>query len=303
MYKLGAIRLLDSALLLMLLHKICVSLSIYVYCWCQSSLSFVPTAECHPFQMHEAAVPWRVRNPDVWLYSHVPASALAPSSVSGIATALLHLFSFWKLSNFLHCRTTWGDLSYYGWYYLLLKPAQVWSWELWSHAGVLCEWAQQTPPAGSWPWEDTASPPALELVEECSNQRGLQLTEVSTLSLEVFVPFMLKMEKIIDLAKLGGFLVVISVNTLLKMLSLMCMRQPVSNDLKVTSPFFFYGFLKGKWRRWFKNKISFNLLWLLDLGCHTDFTVIVFLPFFPVTIAWQWQWNEPKVTAWDKEEN
>lgn len=158
--------------------------------------------------------------------------------ICGIATALLHLVSFWKLSNFVHCRTTWGDLSYYGWYYLLLKPAQVWSWELWSQAGVLCEWAQQTPPAGSWPWEDTASPLALELVEECSNQSGLQLTEVSTLSLEVFVPFMLKIEKIIDLAKLGGFLVVRSINTLLKMLSLTCVRQPVSNDLKVTSPFF-----------------------------------------------------------------
>lgn len=66
----------------MLLHKICVSLSIYVYCWFWSSLSFVQTAECHHFQMHEAAVPWRVRNPDVWLYSHVPTTAPASSSVS-----------------------------------------------------------------------------------------------------------------------------------------------------------------------------------------------------------------------------
>lgn len=50
-----------------------------------------------------------------------------------------------------------------------------------------------------------------------------------------------------------------------------------------------------------KNKNSFNWLWLLDLHCHADFTVIV--SFFPVTIAWQLLWNEPKVTAWDKEEN
>lgn len=37
--------------------------------------------------------------------------------VCGMATALLYSVSFWKLSNFLHCRTSWGDLYCYGWYY------------------------------------------------------------------------------------------------------------------------------------------------------------------------------------------
>lgn len=79
---------------------------------------------------------------------------------------------------------------------------------------------------------------ALELVEEGSEKTGLQLTEVSTLPLDVFVPFMLKIKKGVDLARLSGFSVVIRINTLLKMLSLTCLRQPVSNGLEVTSPSF-----------------------------------------------------------------
>lgn len=44
----------------------------------------------------------------------------------------------------------------------------------------------------SWPREDTVSPLVLEFMEEGSKLTGLQLAEVCTLPLEVFVPFMLK---------------------------------------------------------------------------------------------------------------
>lgn len=84
---------------------------------------------------------------------------------------------------------------------------------------------------------------ALELMEEGSEKTGLQLAEVSTLLLEVSVPFMLKIKKGVDLARLSGFSVVIRINTLLKMLSLTCVRQPVLNGLEVTSPFFIIFFL------------------------------------------------------------
>lgn len=79
-------------------------------------------------------------------------------------------------------------------------------------------------------------------MEEGSEKTGLQLAEVSTLLLEVSVPFMLKIKKGVDLARLSGFSVVIRINTLLKMLSLMCVRQPVLNGLEVTSPFFIFFF-------------------------------------------------------------
>lgn len=101
---------------------------------------------------------------------------------------------------------------------------------------------------GSWPREGTVSTLALELMEEGSEKTGLQLAEVSTLSLEVSVPFMLKIKKGVDLDRLSGFSVVIRINTLLKMLSLTCVRQPVLNGLEVTSPFFIFFFLMLSWK-------------------------------------------------------
>lgn len=77
-------------------------------------------------------------------------------------------------------------------------------------------------------------------------QTGLQLAEVSTLLWTVFVPFILTPpppQIRVDLARLNGFSVVISINPWLKMLSL------ISNGLEVTRGvlFFSWGFLFWVW--------------------------------------------------------
>lgn len=68
---------------------------------------------------YEAAVPWSLRNPYVWLNSQVPTAAPAPRGVRicGLAAALLCSVWFWKLSQFSHCTTDGGDLHCYWWYY------------------------------------------------------------------------------------------------------------------------------------------------------------------------------------------